>query len=123
MIQLRTRLSILDNYGAKLGRCIRVNSKTQPGTIVLLSLRKLKKIKARADKAQLKRGDLYKALILITTRPLARIDGTSLRFQHNGAILLTSNEKILGTRFKFALPYEVRKKKWAKLVSLTPSLV
>jgi large subunit ribosomal protein L14 len=121
MIQLRTRLSIADNSGGKLGRCIRGPKNPTPGTLILVSLRKQKS--SPFIKVKLKRGDVYRALLLRTTRPICRKDGTRVKFQTNDIFLLTTKDKALGTRLKGAIPYEVRKKKWLKLAALAPSLL
>lgn len=121
MIQLRTRLSIADNSGGKLGRCIRCAENATPGSLILISIRKQKS--SPLSKVKLKKGDVYKALLLRIKRPFRRKDGTRIQFNTNDIILLTSKDKTLGTRLKGAIPYEVRTKKWVKLASLAPSLV
>ena len=122
MIQLRTRLSIADNSGGKLGRCIQVYNHVCPGSVFLISIRKQKT--SFSSKIKLKRGDVFKALLLRIKKPIHRKDGTRLNFQSNDIVLLNSKaEKMLGTRLKGAIPFEVRRKKWLKLAALSPSLL
>lgn len=117
MIQLRTRLVVRDNSGGKQGRCIQVYKNPRvpnSGDLVLVSLRKVKS----KGKSKVKKGDVLKGLLLHTSRPLHRKDGTRVLFCQPNVLLLTSKMKPMGSRLKAMLPYEVRAQKWVKLGSM-----
>ena len=87
MIQEETYLKVADNTGAKEIKCIRVlgGSKRKYagiGDVVVASVRKA------APGGQVKKGDVVKAVVVRTVRPVRRADGTYVRFDENAAVLL-----------------------------------
>lgn len=127
MIIPRSIIKIVDNTGAKLCRCIRVLSqspKTKVGDLAIVSLQKVKPryVHKGQKKEQIKKGEIRLALIIHTSRPIYRKDGTRLKISLNYALLVTTKGKTLGSRFKKAVPKEIRCQKWLKLVSIAPSL-
>ena len=118
MIQSRTMLTIVDNTGAKRAQCLKVIKKKQAqvGDLVIVSLKKLKF--AQSQKLKLKKGQVCKALILRTRTFLRRNNGTRLQFSEHAAVLLTNQNKYLGSRILGPSARELRKSKHLKLVSM-----
>ena len=120
MIQVGTTLVISDNSGVKKARCIKILKKTkknmgQVGDLVVVSLQETN---SKNSNRALKKGQLFKAVILETKRSKRRQDGTSYAFQRNAAALLSPQGSPLGTRVQGTAPFEVREKNFMKLLVL-----
>ena len=91
MIQVGTQLHVTDNSGAKKVECIKVFNKTKQrvghvGQLVLVSVKELNQKQTQ----KVKKGQIFKAVILETRAPIHRNDGSSLKFQRNTAVLLSA---------------------------------
>lgn len=120
MIQVGTLLAISDNSGAKKAKCIKILKKTkknmgQAGDLIVVSLQETN---PKNNTKTLKKGQLFKAVLLETKRPKRRQDGTSYTFQRNSAALLSAQGSPLGTRVQGTAPFEVREKNFMKLLVL-----
>ena len=108
MIQEETYLKVADNTGAKEIKCIRVlgGSKRKYagiGDVVVASVRKA------APGGQVKKGDVVKAVVVRTVRPVRRADGTYVRFDENAAVLLGDDKNPRGTRIFGPVARELRR--------------
>jgi ribosomal protein L14, bacterial/organelle len=79
MIQMQSQLFVADNSGAKKIQCIKVLGGSKRrfasiGDIIVVS------IKDAIPRAKVKKGDVYKAVIVRTKKDFGRSDGTSIRF-------------------------------------------
>ena len=79
MIQQESYLKVADNTGAKEIKCIRVlgGSKRKYasiGDVIVASVRKA------APGGSVKKGDVVKAVVVRTVKPVRRADGTYVRF-------------------------------------------
>ena len=122
MIQNETNLSIADNSGARRIQCIKVlgGSKRRSasiGDIIVVS------IKDAIPRAKVKKGDVYKAVIVRTSKDLKREDGTTIRFDKNAAVLLDKQEEPIATRIFGPVTRELRSKKFMKIISLAPEVI
>lgn len=120
MIQVGTILIVSDNSGARKAKCIKVLKKNktklgQIGCLVVVSLQDI----TSGNQRGLKKGQIYKAVILETKRPQRRQDGSVYTFQRNSVALLSPQGAPLGTRVQGAAPFEVREKNFMRLLSLT----
>lgn len=123
MIQQESRLHVADNTGAKELLVIRVmgGSKRRYGyigdTIVAT-------VKQAAPNASVKKGDIVRAVIVRTTRPQTRPDGSIIRFDDNAAVLLDqSGVNPRGTRIFGPVARELREKGFMKIISLAPEVL
>ncbi len=94
MISVGTYLTCSDNSGARVLQCIRVyNCKKfgSIGDIILVT------VKTNNPKKKLKRGELYKGLI-IRTKYVARYSLNYYRFNDNAIVLLNKKNLPLGTK-------------------------
>ena len=122
MIQMQSNLFVADNSGAKRIQCIKVlgGSKRRSasiGDIIVVS------IKDALPRAKVKKGDVYKAVIVRTSKDFQRNDGTSIRFDKNAAVLLDKQEEPIATRIFGPVTRELRNKKFMKIISLAPEVL
>ena len=122
MIQMQSNLFVADNSGARKIQCIKVlgGSKRRSasiGDIIVVS------IKDAIPRAKVKKGDVYKAVIVRTSKDFQRIDGTSIRFDKNAAVLLDKQEEPIATRIFGPVTRELRSKKFMKIISLAPEVL
>ena len=122
MIQMQSNLFVADNSGAKRIQCIKVlgGSKRRSasiGDIIVVS------IKDAIPRAKVKKGDVYKAVIVRTSKDFQRNDGTSIRFDKNAAVLLDKQEEPIATRIFGPVTRELRSKGHTKIISLAPEVL
>ena len=122
MIQTESQLLVADNSGAKLIQCIKVigGSKrryARIGDIIIVS------IKDAIPRSKVKKGEVQRAVIVRTKKPLIRDDGSSIKFDSNSAVLLDKSNEPIGTRIFGPVTRELRKKNMMKIVSLAPEVL
>ena len=122
MIQMRTKLDVADNTGAKIVQCIHVlgGSKRKYaylGDVIVCSVKKA------LPSSEIKQGDVVKAVIVRTKQSVRRDDGSYVRFDHNAAVLLDNEQNPRGTRIFGAVARELRQKNFMKIISLAPEVV
>lgn len=122
MIQMQTVLTAADNSGAKKLMCIKVlgGSKRRYasiGDIIVVSVRE-----AQAN-AQVKKGDVKKAVVVRTKKELRRPDGSYIKFDANSAVLINDANEPIGTRIFGPVARELRAKRFMKIVSLAPEVL
>ena len=122
MIQEETYLKVADNTGAKEIKCIRVlgGSKRKYasiGDVIVCSVRKA------APGGSVKKGDVVKAVIVRTVKPVRRADGTYVRFDENAAVLIREDKTPRGTRIFGPVARELRDKEYMKILSLAPEVI
>jgi len=125
MIQQYTRLKAADNSGARQLLCIRVlkGSTTRTGDVgdVIVAA-----VKSATPGANVKKGDVVKAVIVRTKKPIKRADGSTLRFDENAAVVLTNNLEPRGTRVFGPIARELRESGVSggmKIISLAPEVL
>jgi len=122
MIQMQSNLFVADNSGARRIQCIKVlgGSKRRSasiGDIIVVS------IKDAIPRAKVKKGDVYKAVIVRTSKDFKRSDGSAIRFDKNAAVLLDKQEEPIATRIFGPVTRELRSKKFMKIISLAPEVI
>ena len=122
MIQTTTRLDVADNSGAKSVMCIKVlgGSKRKyaaVGDVIVVS------VKDALPNSKVKKGDVCKAVIVRTKKPLSRADGSFIRFDTNSAVLINAQLEPIGTRIFGPVARELRAKKFTKIISLAPEVL
>ena len=122
MIQKYTRLKVADNSGARQIMCIQVLGGTRRryarvGDIFVAS------VKQAQPGAQVKKGDVVKAVVVRTTKGWQRADGSSIKFDDNAAVLLADKENPRGTRIFGPVARELRERRFMKIISLAPEVV
>ena len=122
MIQVHTEMEVADNTGAKRIECIKVlgGSKRRYasiGDIIVVS------IKDAMPKGKVKKGDVHKAVVVRTRKQIYRIDGSSIKFDTNAAVLIAANNEPIGTRIFGPVTRELRVKNHMKIISLAPEVL
>ena len=122
MIQMQSNLYVADNSGARRIQCIKVLGGSKRrfasiGDIIVVS------IKDAIPRAKVKKGDVFKAVIVRTSKEFGRSDGTTIRFDKNAAVLLDKQEEPIATRIFGPVTRELRTKKFMKIISLAPEVL
>ena len=77
----------------------------------------------KVPRAKVKKGDVYKAVIVRTSKDFQRNDGSTIRFDKNAAVLLDKQEEPIATRIFGPVTRELRTKKFMKIISLAPEVL
>lgn len=122
MIQMQTRLVAADNSGAREIQCIHVPGGSgrryaRVGDIIIAS------VKQAIPAAQVKKGDVVKAVVVRTTKPVRRRDGSYVRFDDNAAVILNDQMGPRGTRIFGPVARELRDKNFMRIISLAPEVL
>ena len=122
MIQMQSNLFVADNSGARKLQCIKVLGGSKRkfasiGDIIVVS------IKDAIPRGKVKKGDVYKAVVVRTKKDFNRPDGTVIRFDRNAAVLLDKQEELIATRIFGPVTRELRTKKFMKIISLAPEVI
>lgn len=126
MIQKGTYLNVIDNSGAKEVCCIHVLNGYRKryaaiGDTIVVSIKSLR-IKRRSH-AKIKKGEVLKALIVRTKTNIKNYSLEQLSFLENSAILLSRQDKLLGTRIFGSVPSYFRYTKFLRIVSLASGFI
>ncbi len=122
MIQSQTRLSVADNTGAKEIMCIQVLGGSfrrygRVGDIIVAA------VKEASPGGVVKKGDVVRAVIVRTRRPVRRADGTVIRFDDNAAVILRDEHEPRGTRIFGPVARELREREFMRILSLAPEVL
>ena len=122
MIQMNTRLKVADNSGAREISCINVLGGTKRkyaylGDTIVASVKKA------IPNAATKKGDVVRAVVVRTSYPYRRMDGSYIRFDENAAVILSDKNNPKGTRIFGPVARELREKQYTKIVSLAPEVL
>ncbi len=122
MIQVQTMLRVGDNTGAKRLMCIKViggsgRRYASIGDIIICA------VKESTPGGVVKKGDVVKAVVVRTKKPIRRKDGTYIRFSENAAVIINDNGDPRGTRIFGPVARELRDKEYMKIVSLAPEVL
>jgi large subunit ribosomal protein L14 len=120
MIQMRTRLDVADNSGARSVMCIKVlgGSRRQYASVVIVVT-----VKEAIPNAKVKKGEILKAVIVRTRKEVNRNDGTYIRFDANSAVLINAQNEPIGTRIFGPVARELRAGGFTKIISLAPEVL
>lgn len=122
MIQLRTRLNVADNSGARVVECIRVlkgstDTVAHIGDVIVVAVKQV------TAGSAVKKGEVAKAVVVRTKKPLRRPDGSYIRFDENAAVLIKDTKDPRGTRIFGPVARELRDRDFMKIVSLAPEVL
>lgn len=122
MIQQESRLRVADNTGAKEILTIRVlgGSHRRYGSVgdIIVAT-----VKSASPNGVVKKGDVVKAVIVRTRRPIRRKDGSYIRFDENAAVIIDDNKNPRGTRIFGPVARELREGGFMRIVSLAPEVL
>jgi len=115
MVQVLSKLKIVDNSSIKKIKCIKINHKPFFGCLFKAAVKIT--INRKNKKNFLKKGSLLFSLIVQLRFWVIRKDGQFIRFFKNSAIVTDQNAKMLFTRTVVPICTEFRKKKYLKIIS------
>ena len=122
MIQQQSRLKVADNTGAKELMCIRCLGGSHRkfagvGDVIIAS------VKSAMPNGVVKKGDVVKAVIVRTKKPIRRADVSYVRFDENAAVIIRDDKNPKGTRIFGPIARELRDKDYMKILSLAPEVL
>ena len=122
MIQTYSRLKVADNTGARQIMCVGLlggsgRRYARLGDVVVASVKKA------IPGGAVKKGDVVRAVIIRTTHPYKRRDGSYIRFDENAAVILGDRGNPQGTRIFGPVARELREKQFTKIISLAPEVL
>ena len=122
MVQQQTILKVADNTGAKENMCIRCLGGSYRkyagiGDVIIAS------VKSAAPGGTVKKGDVVKAVVVRTKKPIRRADGSYLRFDENAAVIIKDDKTPKGTRIFGPVARELRENDYMKILSLAPEVL
>jgi len=122
MIQVQSRLDVADNSGAKDIMCIKVLGGSKRRYAAIGDVIKIA-VKEASPKGRVKKGEVYNALVVRTSKGVRRTDGSLIKFDSNAAVLLNNKLEPIGTRIFGPVTRELRTEKFMKIVSLAPEVI
>jgi len=115
-------VTVADNSGAKRAQCIKVLGGHRKrygrlGDIVVVS------VKDAIPGAQVKKGEVAKAVVVRAVKEMRRKDGSYIRFDENAVVLINNEKEPRGTRYFGPVARELREKQFMKIISLAPEVL
>lgn len=131
MIQQETILQVADNSGAKTVKCIKVlggyrKKYAKLGDLIVISVQELRNKSKLTSKV--KKGEIYKALVLRTKKKITRKDGTVIFYNKNtrnsnAVALINKKGSPVATRITEPVPFKLKKKQFMKFINLSTGLL
>jgi len=117
MVQQESRLKVADNTGAREILLIRVmgghyRKYASIGDVITAA------VTVATPGGQVKKSEVVKAVVVRTSREFRRLDGSTIRFDENAAVILGPQNNPRGTRIFGPVARELRDKNFMKIVSL-----
>jgi large subunit ribosomal protein L14 len=128
MIQKGTKLLIADNSGGKTAECIHVYGGYKKrygyfGNQILVAIKSLRKKGKNKNEFKVKRGDVSKG-ILVQIKHKNKIDFSTVNFFYsNFVVLISKQDKYVGTRVFIPLERNLRYTKYLKLLSVCTGII
>ena len=122
MIQTFTRLTVADNSGAREIMCFNIPGGTRRryarvGDEIVGS------VKVAQPNSAVKKGEVVRAVIVRTQAITTRLDGSTIRFDDNAAVILNDAKLPRGTRIFGPVARELRERNYMRIVSLAPEVL
>jgi large subunit ribosomal protein L14 len=122
MIQQESRLIVCDNSGAKEILCIRVLGGSRRryagvGDIIVAT------VKEANPTGTVKRKSVVRAVVVRTRKAIKRIDGSTIKFDDNAAVIIDEDKQPKATRIFGPVPRELRDRGFSRIISLAPEVL
>jgi large subunit ribosomal protein L14 len=122
MVQIRSRLDVADNTGARMATMIGVIGKGAAqsagiGDVITAN------VKEASATGTVKKGEVVRAVLVRTKQPIRRDDGSLLRFDNNAIVIIDKDLNPRGTRIFGPVARELRERNFMKIVSLAPEVL
>lgn len=128
MLQQESRCEVADNSGAKIAYVIRVyGGSTRRGGFTRKTAsvgdRVLVSVKKALPGADIKAGDMSKAVVVRVAKNVRRKDGSYVKFDSSAVVLINPEGNPRGTRIFGPVARELRERNYMKIVSLASEVV
>lgn len=115
-------MDVADNTGARKASFIGVLNRknclrAEIGDIINVN------VKESSPEATVKKGEVAKAVIVRTKKPIRRSDGSVLRFDRNAVVFIDTQLNPRGTRVFGPVARELRERNFTKILSLAPEVI
>ena len=121
MLQQESVLEVADNTGAKRVKMIRrlgqVKRTASVGDVIVCS------VQASTPESSIKKGSVVRAVIIRTSYPVRRKDGSYLRFDGNACVIIDDKKNPRGSRIFGPVARELRQKDFMKIISLASEVI
>ena len=122
MVQRESILTVADNSGAKKVRIIGIPGYSHRkfasvGEIVTVA------VQDAIPRANVKKHDKVKAVIVRTRKEIRRDGGSYIRFSDNACVVIDNKKAPIGTRVFGPVARELKTKGFQKIVSLAPEVL
>ena len=122
MLQIRSRLDVADNTGARMATMIGVIGKGTArcagiGDVITAN------VKEATAGGTVKKGEVVRAVIVRTRQPIRAKTARYLRFDNNAIVIIDKDLNPRGTRIFGPVARELREKNFMKIVSLAPEVL
>ncbi len=122
MVQQQSILKVADNTGAREIMCIRClggsyRKYARVGDVIVAS------VKSAIPGGTAKKGEVVKAVVVRTKKPIRRADGSYVRFDENAAVIIKEDKTPRGTRIFGPVARELREEGYLKILSLAPEVL
>jgi large subunit ribosomal protein L14 len=121
MIQQGTKLVVADNSGAKVIECITVLGHKKLRTAKIGDIITAT-VKEAIPRANVKKKEVVRAVIVRTKKEFGREDGSYLRFDENAAVIIDKDNAPRGTRIFGPVARELRSG-FMKIISLAQDVL
>ncbi|HVW82388.1 MAG TPA: 50S ribosomal protein L14 [Candidatus Paceibacterota bacterium] len=125
MLQAQSIVRVADNSGGAIARVFKVPGGSKRryaaiGDTVIVS------IQVAEPRKQVKKKEIYRAVVVRQKQPFARKDGSYIRFDENAVVLVEKQGKEMapkGNRVFGPVPRELTERGWHAIASLAPEVV
>ena len=121
MIQMESKVQVADNTGARVAKMIGVlgtrSRQAHVGDVITAHIRE------SIPTANVKKGDVVRAVVVRTKYPTRRQDGSTVRFDSNAVVIIGEDGNPRGTRIFGAVARELRERNYMKIVSLASEVI
>jgi large subunit ribosomal protein L14 len=122
MIQAESRLKVADNSGARDVLCIKVlggsrRRYARVGDVITAS------VKVATPNGTVKKKEVVQAVVVRTTKPVRRPDGSQVRFDDNAVVIIDKSKQPRATRVFGPIARELREAGYMKIISLAPEVL
>ncbi|AVM41954.1 50S ribosomal protein L14 [Fastidiosipila sanguinis] len=122
MIQVESILHSADNTGARTLKCVKVLGGSKRrfasiGDVIVCS------VQEAAPGGVVKKGEVVKAVIVRTKKPIRRKDGSYIKFDENAAVVIRDDKNPMGTRIFGPTARELREGGFTRILSLAPEVL
>ena len=122
MIQAESRLKVADNSGARDVLCIKVLGGSRRryagvGDVITAT------VKVAAPNGNVKKKEVVQAVVVRTTQPVRRNDGSQVRFDDNAVVIIDKNKQPRATRVFGPIARELRDAGYMRIISLAPEVL